>query len=77
MLGAHRAAAGEAANVAYLVRKLGVVARLFAHTGDDGSSSPARHGVDLSGVKMVAGMDTGTAMVFLVNSHYLTLVRTC
>ena len=59
---------GKAANVAFLVRKLGADARLFGHVGDDDLArqalGPLRGiGVDLSGVREVIGMDTGFAMI--------------
>lgn len=59
---------GKAANVAYLARRLGHAVRLFGHVGDDDLAwqalAPLRDiGVDLSGIKQVAGNATGVAMV--------------
>lgn len=59
---------GKAANVAYLARRLGLEVRLFGHVGDDDLAwqalGPLRDvGVDLSGIKQVAGKTTGVAMV--------------
>lgn len=59
---------GKAANVAYLARRLGHTVRLFGHVGDDDLAwqalGPLRDiGVDLSGIKQVAGNATGVAMV--------------
>jgi ribokinase len=59
---------GKAANVAYLARRLGHHAQLFAHTGDDDLSeqaiAPLREtGVDLSGIKKIKNAYTGVTMI--------------
>jgi len=59
---------GKAANVAYLARRLGHHAQLFAHTGDDDLSeqaiAPLREtGVDLSGLKKIKNAHTGVTMI--------------
>jgi ribokinase len=61
---------GKAANVAYLARRFGHAVRLFGHVGDDDLAwqalAPLRDiGVDLSGIKQVAGNATGVAMVMV------------
>lgn len=63
-----RLSGGKAANVAFLARRLGIEARLFAHVGDDDLAEQALQplreiGVDLAGVQHVAGMATGVAMI--------------
>ena len=65
-----RLSGGKAANVAFLARKLGVEARLFAHAGTDDLArqalAPLRAmGVDLSGVRQVADANTGVAMIMV------------
>lgn len=65
-----RLGGGKAANVAYLARRLGHEVRLFGHVGDDDLAwqalAPLRDiGVDLSGIKQVAGNTTGVAMVMV------------
>jgi ribokinase len=59
---------GKAANVAYLVRRLGGDAHLLAHVGDDDLAPHAlrsleQAGVDVSGVRHVAGQTTGVALI--------------
>lgn len=63
-----RLGGGKAANVAYLARKLGLRAQLFAHTGDDDLSEQAiaplrATGVDLSGIKKIRNAHTGVTMI--------------
>lgn len=63
-----RLGGGKAANVAFLCARLGLAARLFGHVGDDDLAeqalAPLREaGVDVSGVRRVAGRPTGVAMI--------------
>lgn len=63
-----RLGGGKAANVAYLARRLGVKACLFAHVGDDDLAAQAlaplkEAGIDLEGVKKIPGESTGVAMI--------------
>ena len=63
-----RLSGGKSANVAFLGRKLGLEAALFAHVGNDDLAEQALSalrdiGVDLSGVKTVHGQSTGVAMI--------------
>ncbi|TFY97535.1 ribokinase [Ramlibacter rhizophilus] len=63
-----RLGGGKAANVALLAARLGRVARLFGHVGDDELAEQAlaplrSEGVDLAGVRRVPGQATGVAMI--------------
>lgn len=63
-----RFSGGKAANVAYLVHRLGLNARLFGRVGDDDLAEQALRplrdiGVELSEVKQVTGASTGVAMI--------------
>ncbi|HWT72254.1 MAG TPA: ribokinase [Oxalicibacterium sp.] len=63
-----RLGGGKAANIAYLARKLGKQAQLFAHTGDDDLAEQAMgplrdSGVDLSGIKKIKNAHTGVTMI--------------
>lgn len=63
-----RMSGGKSANVAFLARKLGLTASLFAHVGDDdlaeqALSSLSEAGIDLSGIQRIPGQSTGVAMI--------------
>lgn len=63
-----RLSGGKAANVSYLARKLGLQTLLLGHVGDDDLAEQALRplraaGVNLSGVRKVAGAGTGVAMI--------------
>ena len=63
-----RLGGGKAANVAFLARRLGCDARLFARVGQDDLADQALRplrdaGVDLSGVTGVEGADTAVSIV--------------
>lgn len=65
-----RLSGGKAANVAWLARRLQVPARLFAHVGDDDLAEQAlaplhEQGVELAGVRKIANMQTGVAMIMV------------